>query len=404
MNRRLIIGVAALAASLAAACSSSNGTTVVDASRGGSTGADAAAGTGGSDAAGGTGGTVDATVDGVAIGTSFDGGGPAARLDDGQVLGVMIEANSGEAGAGQVATTRASAAVVKAFAQRMVDEHSAANRHLTAELMELGVTPSDSPTRRELGMAAAAATAMLWAAPMASFDETYARSQVEMHSQVLTLIDNVLLPSATGTLLRAEVAGMRTSVVSHLEGARNLLAARGDGGVTDGSPSDVATGDTGAAMAMLLASPTLADGGKFPPAHAAPANESPELRWANAPSTTRSFAVTLTDLSNGLVHWVVWDIPPSATRLPASLPPTAMTLPEPAGAKQKDFMLEPGYLGPNPGPEYHTYRFDVWPLDVATLPMAEGKITADLLTIIKKHTTLPTSVGSLTAQGKTLGN
>jgi Raf kinase inhibitor-like YbhB/YbcL family protein len=298
---------------------------------------------------------------------------------------------------------------VKAFGQRMVDEHSAANRRLTSELMNLGVTPADSATRRELAMAAAQATNSLWAAPTATFDQVYLQSQVDMHSQVLALIDDVLLPSATGTLLKAEVAGMRMSVVAHLADARTLLESGSDGGAGDGArPADAGrdggAGDGVAAAQMQLASPTLVEGGKFPPAHTAPANESPELQWSNAPSAARSFAVSLTDLSNGLVHWVVWDIPASASRLPGAISRTAMTLSDPPGAKQKDFMLEPGYLGPNPGPEYHTYRFDVWPLDVATLPMAEGKITADLLTSIKMHTTAPASVGSLTAQGKTLGN
>jgi putative membrane protein len=410
--KRSSSAVAAMVAVILAAGCSDNNSTSPDAARA----ADAAAGRGGSGGSAGSGGSGGSSLDGgqadgSAIGVTFDAGrdgSPAARLDDTQVLGVMLEANSGEVAAGQVATTRATAAVVKAFGMRMVDEHSAANRRLTSELMNLQLAPADSATRRELAMMAAQTTNMLWAAPMATFDQVYAQSQVEMHTQVLALIDNVLLPSATNTLLKSEVAAMRMTVVAHLNDARNLLGGGSDGGAPSadgGAPSaDGGAADGVAAAQMRLGSPTLDDGGKFPPAHTAPTNESPELRWSNAPSDARSFAVTLTDLSNGLVHWVVWDIPSSTSRLPAGLSRTAMTLSDPPGAKQKDFMLMPGYLGPNPGPEYHTYRFDVWPLDVATLPMAEGKTTADIQTLVKMHTAAPASVGSLTAQGKTLGN
>jgi putative membrane protein len=156
-------------------------------------------------------------------------------LSDPEVAGVIIEANTGEAGAGQVATARASAPAVLTFAQRMIDEHSAANRRLTMLVDQLSITPSDSAIRRMLGMQAHEAVDMLWAAPASAFDRMYMQGQVDMHMMVLDLIDSVLLPSATNAMLKMEVMTMRMAVVTHLADARSVLAGLNADGGANGS-------------------------------------------------------------------------------------------------------------------------------------------------------------------------
>jgi Raf kinase inhibitor-like YbhB/YbcL family protein len=99
------------------------------------------------------------------------------------------------------------------------------------------------------------------------------------------------------------------------------------------------------------------------------ANTSPQLVWTGNAMNAMSFAVVLTDKSNNLIHWVIYDIPGTATGLPANVEkvyaPTNV-----AGAHQTlSYQNVRGYLGPCPG-TMHTYEFAVYALSVATLPGA----------------------------------
>ena len=102
-------------------------------------------------------------------------------------------------------------------------------------------------------------------------------------------------------------------------------------------------------------------------------NVSPELRWANPPSGTQSFAITVHDpdapTGSGFWHWAVFNIPASATSLPKNAGKVSANL-APAGTIQgfTDFAAS-GYGGPCPpaGDPAHRYVFTIYALKVATL-------------------------------------
>ena len=81
-------------------------------------------------------------------------------------------------------------------------------------------------------------------------------------------------------------------------------------------------------------------------------NQSPHLRWADAPAGTKSFAVTCFDpdapTGSGFWHWVVVNIPPGVTELaPDAGNPASGKLPAGALQVRTDFG-KPGYGGPCP--------------------------------------------------------
>jgi Raf kinase inhibitor-like YbhB/YbcL family protein len=132
------------------------------------------------------------------------------------------------------------------------------------------------------------------------------------------------------------------------------------------------------------------------------ANTSPPLAWTGAPATTKSFAIVLTDqfLSPPLVHWVIYNIPASATGVPASIENTD-TPASVAGAGQVVSLHAPtiGYYGPcPPSPPAHSYQFTVHALDVAQLAGVTKDTSRDaaLLAIVSHEITSGTLHGMYT--------
>jgi len=104
-------------------------------------------------------------------------------------------------------------------------------------------------------------------------------------------------------------------------------------------------------------------------------NVSPELRWERAPKGTKSFAVTIYDpdapTGSGWWHWIIFNIPPSVTMLPAGAgKPDSAAAPQGSLQSRTDFG-QPGFGGPCPpqGDKPHRYIFTVFALKVDQLPL-----------------------------------
>ena len=125
-------------------------------------------------------------------------------------------------------------------------------------------------------------------------------------------------------------------------------------------------------------------------------NVSPELLWSGVPEGTRSFALILDDAdSQGFVHWVIYNIPASATGLPARLPPVAR-LQDASVQGPNDFAVSAGrafpggatvnglgYDGPCP-PKPHTYVFTLYALD-ARLELPKRASAVDVRRAAEPH-------------------
>jgi Raf kinase inhibitor-like YbhB/YbcL family protein len=143
---------------------------------------------------------------------------------------------------------------------------------------------------------------------------------------------------------------------------------------------------------LAVTSPTIVAGQTIPRQHTADGeNISPALRWSGAPATTRSFALVCDDpdvpIPGGFVHWVVYDIPATATGVPENLPidPTAAMPPAIAGTVQGlSGFKRPIYRGPAPPPgKPHHYHFTVYALDINGLP--PGLTRAQLVEAMQGH-------------------
>ena len=148
---------------------------------------------------------------------------------------------------------------------------------------------------------------------------------------------------------------------------------------------------------MTLTSPAFTDGMSFPADNTcAGTNVSPELDWTAGPTGTMSYAIILTDMTNNLIHWVIWDIPSTVRSLPAMLAADAM-LASPAGARQASYngTTSHGYTGPCPSGSLHTYQFQVHAVSAATL----SSLSTTSTTMAARTAILAASLGMGTLTG-----
>lgn len=186
-----------------------------------------------------------------------------------------------------------------------------------------------------------------------------------------------------------------------------LLAACGGGGGGGGDDqmqSDASTTDTngsGSADAAIdsppvapftLTSPVVTEGAALMATNTCDgANGSPQLDWTGNNMNATAFAVVLTDKTNNLVHWVIYDVPGSATGLPSTVSNSYMPSNVTGAHQTASYTMSiRGYQGPCPPVNggAHDYEFAVYGVDVATLPGTSIATTrAEAITIITGHMT-----------------
>jgi Raf kinase inhibitor-like YbhB/YbcL family protein len=172
-------------------------------------------------------------------------------------------------------------------------------------------------------------------------------------------------------------------------------------------PVRIAMGTMGTVMAIVmghaladerftLSSPGLTDNAPLDARHAASAmdvngvacggkNVSLALDWRGTPSGTQSFAITIYDPEGakglGIVHWIVYRIPASASSLGEGAAPPAGSI---GGINRTG---KAGYYGPCPpmGEPAHHYVVQAYALDLPgdALPEALGR--DGLLAAMKGH-------------------
>jgi Raf kinase inhibitor-like YbhB/YbcL family protein len=145
---------------------------------------------------------------------------------------------------------------------------------------------------------------------------------------------------------------------------------------------------------LTLTSPDFEDGGVIPNKYtqAVPDAVSPKLEWTHVPPGTVSFALILHDpdaalqhKTDDVLHWMIFNIPGSATELPQGVPAGKAELPD--GAIQaKNLRGMPGFMGPGApaaGP-YHHYTFELFALD-DKLSLGPDATRAEVLSAMNGH-------------------
>ena len=144
---------------------------------------------------------------------------------------------------------------------------------------------------------------------------------------------------------------------------------------------------TGHIMKIQLTSAAFPDGQPIPAKYTGDALDiSPPLAWTNPPAGTKSFALIADDPdapAGTWTHWVIYDLPPTATVLAEDTLKVAQLR---NGAKQGlNDSKKTGYNGPAPPPgKAHRYLFKLYALNKMT-GLAPNATKADLLKAMDGH-------------------
>ena len=141
---------------------------------------------------------------------------------------------------------------------------------------------------------------------------------------------------------------------------------------------------------MKIVSKVFGEGQEIPSAYTCQGKDlSPALAWEGAPAGTKSFVLIVDDPDAPdpkapkmtWVHWVLYDIPATATGLPEAVAPAGL----PAGTRQGlNDWKRTGYGGPCPPVGRHRYFFKLYALD-ATLGNLGAAGKADVEQAMKGH-------------------
>ena len=143
-------------------------------------------------------------------------------------------------------------------------------------------------------------------------------------------------------------------------------------------------------MPLEIKSPAFAHNGPIPREHTCEGRDSaPPLEWTGVPAAAKSLALIVDDPDAPdpkapkmtWVHWVLYNLPPTATSLPAGA--TKASLP-PGTREANNDWGKPGWRGPCPPIGRHRYFFKLYALDVV-LPEIAGADKAKLEAAMKGH-------------------
>jgi putative membrane protein len=149
----------------------------------------------------------------------------SAGPNDAQIAAIVVAANSVDIDAGKLAESKAQNKEVKAFAERMVTDHTGVNKQAVALVTKLKVTPEENDTSKSLKQGGADTLAKLKDLKGKAFDKAYIDNEVTYHQTVIDALDKTLIPNAKNEELKALLVKVRPAFVAHLEHAKQMQSS-----------------------------------------------------------------------------------------------------------------------------------------------------------------------------------
>jgi len=146
----------------------------------------------------------------------------AAKPTDPQIAHIAYTADNIDIEAGKQALEKSKNKDVRAFAQRMIGDHTMVNNQALALVKKLNVTPEDNSTSQSLTSQAKTTSDKLASLNGAAFDKAYVDNEVAFHKTVNTALSDTLIPNAQNAELKALLQKGLTLFQAHQKHAEQL--------------------------------------------------------------------------------------------------------------------------------------------------------------------------------------
>jgi len=145
-----------------------------------------------------------------------------APPSDSEIGHIILTANKAEIDAGNLAVEKAQNQGLKDFAQLLVKEHTASNLVINVLFVKIRITPADNDISKGFSKNTTDRLNQIKALSGNDFDKAWINWQVQVHSQVLTSLDQQLIPAAQNGELKEFLQKYRNSINDHLQKAQQL--------------------------------------------------------------------------------------------------------------------------------------------------------------------------------------
>jgi putative membrane protein len=145
-----------------------------------------------------------------------------AKPNDAQIAHIAYTAGLLDVEAGKQAVAKSQNNDVRAFAQRMISDHTTVNDQALALVKKLNVTPEDNQTSQELTKQAEATREKLASLTGTAFDKAYVDNEVAYHKTVNNALSTTLIPDAKNSELKSLLQAGLKLFEAHLKHAEHL--------------------------------------------------------------------------------------------------------------------------------------------------------------------------------------
>lgn len=147
----------------------------------------------------------------------------SALFADANIAAMGSAANQEEIQTSRLALEKAQDANVKAFAQRMIDEHSRVEQQMGQMLSAKGMAPMDNAFSAQLKRNLPPKLEMLRGMSGRDFDMAYVENQVAAHQTTLLTLDTTMIPECDDPEMKAFLQNtVRPAVVMHLQQVKQI--------------------------------------------------------------------------------------------------------------------------------------------------------------------------------------